>query len=229
MIHLHHCVAARSFRAFWMLEELGLSYQLTVWPFPPRVQAAGYLEVHPQGTVPLLIDGETRLAESAAICEYLVARHGGNTPLAVRPDEPAFGAWLQWLHFGEATLTFPQTLLLRYACFEPPERRQPQVVADYTQWFFSRLRTLDAALQQPGAGTDHVCAGRFTAADASLGYALLLADELGLSARFKPAVAAYWQALQQRPAFQRARQAERDAAIAQGVSPASAVPRLPGA
>jgi glutathione S-transferase len=208
-ITLHHCIAARSFRPLWMLEELALPYTLTVWPFPPRVHDARYLEVHAQGTVPLLIDGATALAESAAACQYLAARYAavqGCGGLDVAAHEPGFGAYLQWLHASEATLTFPQTLPLRYTHFEPPERRQPQVAADYVQWFYARLRTLEAALQQPGAGPDHVCAGRFTAA----------------------AVAAYWQALQQRPAFQRALAAEREAALAQGVSAEVPVPRLPG-
>ena len=49
----------------------------------------------------------------------------------MRPDQPGYGAYLNGLHFGEATLTFPQALMLRYGRFEPPERRLPQAVADY--------------------------------------------------------------------------------------------------
>ena len=60
-----------------------------------------------------MIDGETRMTESAAICQYLAERYAG-PPLAVRPDEPGYGAYLNALHFGEATLTFPQTIVLRY-------------------------------------------------------------------------------------------------------------------
>ena len=71
------------------------------------------------------------------------------------------GAYLNWLHMSDATLTFPQTLVLRYAHFEPAERKQPQVVEDYSRWFLARLRAVDAALQ----GQEFLCAGRFTAAD----------------------------------------------------------------
>ena len=71
-------------------------------------------------------------------------------------------------------------------------------------------------------GNDWLCAGRFTAADVSVGYALLLASHLGLVHRFPPNVAAYWGRLQQREAFGRAMAAQAAAAIGQGVSAESA-------
>lgn len=222
MIVLYHCIAARSFRPLWLMEELGLPYALRMLPFPPRVLAPAYLDENPLGTVPLLIDGDTRLTESGAMCEYLAVRHGP-TPLAVRPGEAGYGDWLNFLHFGEATLTFPQTLVLRYSRFEPAARRQPQVVEDYAKWFHARLKTLEGRL----AGADFLCAGRFTAADVCVGYALLLASHLGLDDRFKPAVSAYWQRLRERPAFRRALQSEQDAAHAQGVPPTPATGAAP--
>jgi glutathione S-transferase len=175
--------------------------------FPPRVLAREYLALNPLGTVPLLLDGDVRMTESAAIAQYLVTRYGP-TPLAVGVEEPDYGAFLNWLHFGEATLTFPQALVLRYTQLEPEERRNPQVAADYTKWFLGRLRGVEAAV----ARNDTVCAGRFTAADISVGYALLLADSLGLSRDFGPAVAAYWQRLQMRDGFRRAIETENLAA-----------------
>jgi len=212
MITLYHCKGARSFRPLWTLEELGLDYELLMLPFPPRMFARDYLQLNPLGTIPLFIDGDTRMTESAAICEYLCATHAP-TPLQVQAGENDFGAYLNYLHFGEATLTFPQTLVLRYAHLEPEERKQPVVAQDYTKWFLARLRTLESRL----AADPWLCAGRFTAADVSVGYALLLATNLGLDAQFTPAVAAYWQRLQQRDGFQKAMQAEREAALAQGV------------
>lgn len=212
MITLYHCVSARSFRPLWMLEELGLPYELKMLPFPPRLEAQPYLELNALGTIPAFFDGATRMTESAAICHYLAARHspGG---LNVETGEPDFGAYLNWLHFGEATLTFPQTLILRYARFEPAERRQLQVAEDYARWFLSRLRTLEPLLAQQ----EFMCAGRFTAADVSVGYALMLADDIGLKERFKPAVLAYWQRLQARDGYQRALAAQQRAAVEQGV------------
>ena len=133
--------------------------------------------------------------------------------LDVAVHESDYGAYLNWLHMSDTTLTFPQSLVLRYAHFEPPERRQPQVVDDYRRWFLARLRAVEAALQHG----DFLCAERLTAADIAVGYALLLATHLGLDAQFKPAVAAYWARLQQRPTFQRALSLQHQAALDQGV------------
>ena len=99
--------------ALWALEEVGAPYRLEILPFPPRYLAREYLQINPLGTIPLMIDGDVRMTESAAICQYLAERYAG-PPLAVRPDEPGYGAYLNALHFGEATLTFPQTIVLRY-------------------------------------------------------------------------------------------------------------------
>ncbi len=212
MITLYHCVSARSFRPLWLLEELGLPYELKMLPFPPRALARPFLQENPLGTVPFLVDGETRMTESAGICEYLAARHspGG---LAVAVDDPAFGAYINWLHMSDATLTFPQTLVLRYTHFEPTERKQPQVAEDYSRWFLARLRAVDAAVQQQ----NFLCSGRFTAADIAVAYALLLATHLGLDAQFTPSVSAYWARLQARPAFQHALAVQHQSAMDQGV------------
>jgi glutathione S-transferase len=223
MIMLYHCMSARSFRPLWMLEEIGLPYQLAMLPFPPRVLARSYLDVNPLGTIPLMVDGSTRMTESAAICQYLCAL-SAPTPLQLEPGEDDFGAYLNYVHFGEATLTFPQTLVLRYARFEPEARRQAAVADDYAKWFLARLRTLEPLL----AASSHLCANRFTAADVSVGYALMLGQHLGLASRFTPAVAAYWERLQQRSAYRRALQSQEAAAIAQGVSTIHAPDTLPG-
>lgn len=213
MIRLYHCVSARSFRALWALEELGLAHELVMLPFPPRQHAREFLDINPLGTIPLLVHGDTRMTESAAICQYLCALVPG-TPLELRPGDAEYGTYLNMLHFGEATLTFPQTLVLRYSRFEPEHRRQPTVAEDYAKWFLARLRTLEPRLAQQ----EFLCADRFTMADISVGYALLLAEYLALAGRFTPAVAAYWNRLRERPAFSRALQAQDAAATAQGVS-----------
>ena len=209
---LHHCVSARSFRALWILEELQQPYELLMLPFPPRVLARDYLALNPLGTVPLLRHGVARLTESAAICEYLAALHP-QAGLSVGAQESDFAAYLNWLHMSDATLTFPQTLVLRYTHFESPERLQPQVAQDYARWFLARLRAVEACVEQQ----QWLCATRFTAADVAVGYALMLAVHLGLAAQWGPATQAYWQRLQARPAFARALAAEHAAALAQGV------------
>jgi glutathione S-transferase len=217
MIVLYHCVAARSFRPLWALEELGLPYQLKVLAFPPRAIDRAFLKINPLGTVPTLFDGELRMTDSAAICHYLGVRYGPS-PLVVEPGELDYGMFLNWLHFGEATLTFPQTIVLRYSRFETPERRLPQAADDYRRWFLGRLRTLDPVLEQQ----DYLCAGRFTMADIAVGYALLLAEFLGMEPEFPGPVRRYWQQLKQRPAYVRACAAEHAAALEQGISPVPA-------
>jgi glutathione S-transferase len=211
---LYHCVDARSFRALWALEEVGAPYELKMLPFPPRYLARDYLEVNPLGTIPYLIDGETRMTESAATCQYLAERYAG-PPLAVRPDEPGYGAYLNALHMGEATLTFPQTLVLRYRTLEPPERRLPQVVADYARWTLGRLAGFETLMN----GAPYAAAGRFTIADVSVGYALMLLKFTGLFDQAPQSLKAYSARLAERPAFQRAKAAQKTAAAEQGVRP----------
>ncbi len=212
MITLYHCANARSFRVLWMLEELGIPYQLEMLPFPPRVLHRDYLKINPQGTVPLLVDGETHMTESVAICQYLASLHAP-TPLHVEREESGHAAYLNWLHFGEASLTFPQTLVLRYTLLEPEDRRLPQAAEDYTQFFVGRLRALETLLE----AQDFACAGRFTAADISIGYALLLARVLGHDKRFGPAVQQYWKRLSSRAGFERAMAVQDAAAARQGI------------
>jgi glutathione S-transferase len=108
------------------------------------------------------------------------------------------------MYFSDATLTFPQTLVLRYTQLEPEERRNPQVVTDYSKWFLGRLRAVEAAT----AKAPTLCADRFTAADIVIGFALQLAETIGLAKDFGPNVAAYWQRLQTRDGYKRAVAAE---------------------
>ncbi|RYC33547.1 glutathione S-transferase family protein [Lichenibacterium minor] len=213
MLVLHHCSDARSFRPLWVMEEMGLPYELRMLPFPPRVAASTYLSTNPLGTIPLLEDGDVRMTESAAICQYLVSRHGPS-PLDVAPEEPGYAAFLNGLHFGEATLTFPQTLVLRYRRLEPPERRLPEVADDYARWFLSRLRKGLSGLEG-----GFYAAGRFTAADVSIGYALLLATKLGLDAQFTPDIRDYWARLSDRPGYARSQAAQDAALMTQHVTP----------
>ena len=196
---LYHCKDARSFRPLWTLEELGLDYELVNMPFPPRALYPGYLAINPLGTVPTLVDGALTMTESSGICHYLVEK-APPSPLRVDPAEPAYGDYLNWLYRSDATLTFPQTIVLRYSRLEPEERRLPQAVEDYSIWYLSRLRCVETALE----GREFLCADRFTVADITVHYALFLGRSLGLDARYKPNCQRYLADLMQRPAFQRA-------------------------
>ncbi|MCQ4322484.1 glutathione S-transferase family protein [Stutzerimonas stutzeri] len=130
-------------------------------------------------------------------------------------DDPRYGAYLNWLHFGEATLTFPQTLVLRYTRLEPQERRVPQVAEDYKKWFLGRLRAVEASLENT---SPWLLGDTFSAADVSVAYALMLAENLDMASGFGPETRSYWERVQQRDAFQRALKRQAEAATAQGVS-----------
>lgn len=115
-----------------MLEELGQPYQLVVLPLLPQALQSSCFEINPLGTVPLMVDGPVRMTDSAAICQYLCARRAP-TSRQIEPPEEGFGDYLNFGHFGEATLTFPQALVLRYLRFELPARPQPSVGEDYAK------------------------------------------------------------------------------------------------
>ncbi len=200
-ITLYHCPNSRSLRPLWALEEMGLEYELVTMEFPPRAKHPGYLEINPLGTVPTLVDGGATLTESTGICQYLVDRYGPHS-IGVDRAEAAYPEYLNWLHRSDATLTFPQTIVLRYSKLEPPERRLPQAVEDYSIWFLSRLRSVEAALE----GKEFLVADRFTIADIAVGYALFMGKRLGLDQRYKPNCTRYLNTLIQRPAFTKSQQ-----------------------
>jgi glutathione S-transferase len=197
---LYHCKDSRSLRALWALEEMGLDYELENMAFPPRATVPGYLDLNPMGTVPTFVDGDTTLTESTGICHYLIEKYGP-TDLAIGKDEADYGEFLNWLYRSDATLTFPQTLVLRYTRLEPEERRLPQAVEDYSKWYLSRLRAVEQALE----GHSFLCGDRFTIADIAVGYALFLGTTLGLDERYKPNCQRYLAELMARPALIRAR------------------------
>ena len=204
-LKLWHCAGSRSIRPLWTLEEMDLDYELEVMQFPPRFTQAGYTEINPIGTVPFFTDDAdgpehiVQMTESAGISQYVVDRYGP-TDLAVGVNEPGYGDYLNWLHRSDATLTFPQTLVLRYTILEPEATRLPKVAEDYTKWFYSRLRSVELAT----ADNEFLAGNRFTIADIAVGFALHLAESLGLSEGFKPNTKAYYGRLKARPAFQKA-------------------------
>jgi glutathione S-transferase len=204
-LKLWHCKGSRSIRPLWTLEEMGLDYELEVMQSPPRLLHPGYVEINPIGTVPFFADDAggpeqiVQMTESAGISQYLVDRYGPSD-LAVGVNETGYGDYLNWIHRSDATLTFPQTLVFRYTILEPEATRLPKVAKDYTQWFYSRLRSVELAT----ADNEFLAANRFTIADIAVGYALNFAEQLGLADGFKPNTKAYYERLKARPAFQKA-------------------------
>jgi len=196
MIELWHCHNTRSLRVLWALEEMQLKYKLHSLPFPPRFLEKSYLAINPLGTVPFLKDGETALTESSAMLLYL-AEHYQKSNFSISATHPEYGDYLNWLFTSDATLTFPQTLVLRYSQFEQPARQQPQVVKDYAIWYLARLKRLNLHLEN----NHYLVDNRFTIADISVGYALFLGELLGLSQQYPRQTLAYLQRLKSRKSF----------------------------
>ncbi|WP_081151689.1 glutathione S-transferase family protein [Cognaticolwellia beringensis] len=196
MIELWHCYNTRSLRVLWALEEIQLQYNLHTLSFPPRFLDKAYLEINPLGTVPFLKDGDTTLTESSAMLLYLAERYR-QTDLSIPTSHPEYGNYLNWLFSSDATLTFPQTLVLRYSQFESAERQQPQVVKDYAIWYLARLKRLNSHLENHNYLVDN----KFTIADISVGYALYLGELLGLAKQYQPQTFAYLQRLKNRASF----------------------------
>jgi glutathione S-transferase len=209
MIKLYHCKDARSFRCLWLLVELGAPYDLIQLDYPPKETAPEFLEVNPLGTVPCLVDGANTLFESAAILEYLAAQDATGA-FTVAPGHAEYGNLVNWLHFGEAGLTVPLAAMFRFGHRLPPEQRLPAAAADFRAQFLERLAVLDSAL----ASREYLAGQRFTIADISVAYALMLARALGLASQFPPAVSAYMERLRARPAFAAARAAQQAAPAA---------------
>ncbi len=199
---LWHCRGARSLRALWALEEMGLDYDVHIMPFPPRILEKEYLQTNSLGTIPYLEDGDTTMTESTGICHYLVGRYR-QYEFGLKPAHSEYGDYLNWLYHSDATLTFPQTIAMRYLRLEPTPEKQP-VAVDYAKWFFARLRRLDAHLEN----RQYLCDERFTIADIAVGYAIYLAKETNLTElverKFTPQVEDWYARLIERPAFQRA-------------------------
>ena len=198
---LYHCSNARSVRPLWALEELGLDYELEIMSFPPRFEREGYLDINPLGTVPAFVDGDLVMTESTGICQYLVSKYGP-TKLGMTEDEPEYGEYLNWLFRSDATFTFPLAIVLRYTQLEAEDRRVPQVAEDYAIWFHSRIRSVEAALEDK----QYLVGDRFTIADIAVGYALQFGDRLGLSDRYKPNCLRYLASLNDRPAYKRSQE-----------------------
>jgi glutathione S-transferase len=116
---VYHTPRTRSLKVLWMLEEMGLPYEVESMEFPPALSTPGYRQVNPIATVPALEDGGVLIFESTAILEYIAARHGP-TDLAAAPDAPNYPVYLDYLQFGEATMAAPLTSLVRTK-FQAPE------------------------------------------------------------------------------------------------------------
>jgi glutathione S-transferase len=194
MIKLYHADRMRSARIYWLLEELGLSYQLeTVEYVPPAV---AFSQHTPLGKFPVLEDGDLTMMESGAIVEYVLDRYGRGR-LAPEHGSHLRGQFLQWIHFAEATLMPPVVDVFRHTRLKPEPERIPAVVIDARTRAAAILTVVERAIE----GKEYLLGKDFTGADVMMGYSLQVADWLGLLTETYPNLRAYLGRLKGRPAF----------------------------
>jgi len=199
VLKLYHAPRTRSIRIIWLLEELGLPYALETVEFKP-VPGKLFAQATPSGKVPVLVDGDITMAESGAMVEYIIERYG-NGRLAPLPGTPERAAYLQWLHFSEATIFAPVAGVVWLTRYRNDADQHPDLVADAKARAAFAFEVVERGLQ----GRDYLLASGFSAADIMMGFSLLVGRLFGITddARL-PRLAAYRARLEARPAWQKA-------------------------
>lgn len=162
----------RGFRVVWLLEEMGLAYALRRVDLLAGVENdPEFLAINPAGFIPALQDDEVVMVESIAIMEYLLARHGPS-PLAPEAHDPAFPAYQQFLHLGEAGLAGSVYFVSGARHMAPEAERDNFSARQALEQFESRLTLVTRRL----ACAPYMAGVAFTAADISVTYALEMAQ-----------------------------------------------------
>lgn len=199
-ITLHHAHEARSMRILWLLEELGVTYDLRCYDFFNKsLRSEAYLAIHPAGRVPSVeIDGKVML-ESGAIAEYL-AEQFPDAGLHRGPDHPERMEYLELLHYAETIGQHLANLTQGHIVLYEDWMRSPTQISLETKRLAKVLGRLERLLSD---GRDHLLASGFSAADCAVGYGIWLAPRF-VSFEKLPHVAAYRDRLMARPALQKA-------------------------
>jgi glutathione S-transferase len=192
MLTIHHLGLSQSERIIWLCEELGLPYELIRYEREPSMAAPpAYKALHPVGTAPIITDGDVVLAETNAIVEYIIQRHGGGR-LTLPPEHPEFANYLFWLHYANGSI-LPAFMM------DMTARRLGATPAS------SRTDIAFALIEQRLGEADWFGGRDFTAADILMGFPLtrlrvFSARDLADS----PNTRAYLQRIGARPAFRAA-------------------------
>jgi glutathione S-transferase len=197
MITLFHAPRTRSQKVMWMLEEMGQPYDLRPVAFLERDADEEFASLNPAGFLPVMKDGDTVLLESAAMMEYIAARYGP-TPLVPGPTDPAYPSYLQYFHFGEASLAAPLTIIPYTLYFAPLEHRDNYGIEVARQIFRRRLPLVEQRLAQ----SSYMAGDAFTAADISVAYAINIGKWCKAIDGYSPALADYMQRVEAHPAYQ---------------------------
>ncbi len=198
MIKLYFAPRTRAVRVLWLLEELGLPYELIHTEFVPTKNRF-FAQATPFGKIPTIEDGEVVICESGAIVEYILERYGAGR-LAPPVGSPQRGEFLQWLHFAESTLFSPLGIVVWLVVYRGEAESQAELVEDARARAAMGFDFLEASL----GDRSWVLGDAFSAADIMLGFTLAAARLVGVLDDRYPRVNAYFARLEERPAFQKA-------------------------
>jgi len=196
---LHFAPNSRAGRIVWLLEELGLDYDINKMAFHPKdLKSDEHRARHPLGRVPVLEDGDIQIWESGAIVEYILARH---TDGALKPavDSPLFPEYLQWFHYCEGMVMPPVNTIVVQTVLLPPDRRNEEALGQAQRLLSRAVAPVDEALE----GRDYLI-GDFSAADVMLGHSLFMSNRLGCVSDEMQNLKAYVERIEKRPAFDKA-------------------------
>lgn len=205
MIKLHHAPHTRGMRVIWLCEEMGLPYELAPVPFPPDDK---YRARNPIGSVPFLEDGDVAMNESTAMLLY-VAQKYGPTPLLPAPTEPCFGRVMQFLIFGETTITMWINVMNLALFFAPDDAKQNWSVQEAARRAGAAIDYLSATLGE----SDYIVGDRFTVADISCSFPLAVWRRLHRRP-LPPNLATYMKRCESRDAYRRGYDKQKDIAPA---------------
>ena len=210
MLTVHHLNNSRSQRVLWLLEELGLPYEIKFYERDPATRLAppALRAVHPLGKSPVLVDGDVTVAETGAIVEYLVEKSGGRLrPAAGTPERLR---WTYWMHSAEGSLMPPLVLdlVLSSAPGRAPEalRQAAKAVTDGARqgYVAPNLKTLFDLVEAELAKSPWFAGEEFSAADVMMSFPLEAAVTRPGAAEGRPKLAAFVERIHARPAYRKA-------------------------
>lgn len=197
MITVHHLDDSRSQRIIWLLEELGVDYEVINYERDPQTLRApeSLQRVHPLGKSPVVTDGDITIAESGAIIEYITRRYADHA-LAPAPEDPGFPEYVYWLHFAEGSAVAPLLLDMFLGMLGDASAPLRGTVAAAIS---RHLDYLDESI----AERDYFCGMQFTAADIQMAFVIEFAEGRG-KLDDHPNLSAYLERIRSRPAYLRA-------------------------
>ncbi|MDB2510554.1 glutathione S-transferase family protein [Gammaproteobacteria bacterium] len=199
MLKVHFVAGTRAGRVVWLLEELGLEYEVNIMPFTKEgLKSPEHRSRHALGRVPVLEDGEISIFESGAIIDYVLERHknGGLKPSS---DSSEFPFYLQWYHYCEGMVMPPMNQIVVQSILLPPDRRDETVLNQAKSLLTKSLAPVNENLSDK----DYLI-GDFSAADLMLGHSCFMANRLGCVSEEMQNIKDYVARINARPAFQKA-------------------------